>query len=377
MTWTPVPRLPASKRSRRASPGGARASGKPLPPAGSGAEPTAPSAAFASAACRPAGPDPRRRALLAGLGALLAGGPAIAAAAGGDPPAVARAAALRAGSARPLLVVATGNDPADARRFEQWLGRPVDGVQLHNGSAGWEDWSGSVGWLIDVWSRQPRRIFWSIQLLPEGATLAEGAAGAYDPHYAAAARALAASQPAGPIFVRTGWEFNGDWMAWAAAGRAEEFVATFRALVAQFRAVSDRFVFEWSPNVGDFGMDPAAAWPGGDVVDIVGVDFYYQPAWDSHDPGAAWDDMLNRPYGLRWHRDFAAAQGKPRAFSEWGVALDSAGPYVRRAAEWFREDDVVYQSYWNSDADFAGKLSDGRMPAAGAAYREMFAQPRP
>jgi hypothetical protein len=286
----------------------------------------------------------------------------------------ARAAGLRAdrGGDAPLLVVAVGNDPADADRFEAWLGRPLDGVQLHNGRADWADWLGSIGWLIDLWADRSRTIFWSIQLLPNGADLAQGAAGTYDGYYAEAARQIAAGQPEGLIFVRTGWEFNGDWMPWAAKGREKEYIATYRNLVRQFRGASDRFVFEWSPNVGNFGIDPGAAWPGDDVVDVIGIDFYYQPQWDSADPEVAWGDMVARPYGLAWHRDFAAARGKPRAFSEWGVTLDDAGPYVRSAGAWFRQEDVVYQSYWNSDADFRGKLSDGRLPRAGEAYRETF-----
>ncbi|WP_168217594.1 glycoside hydrolase family 26 protein [Paracoccus liaowanqingii] len=286
-----------------------------------------------------------------------------------------RAAELRTavGGGQPLLVVASGNDPANAAQFERWLERPVDGVQLHNGREDWADWTGSIGWLIDVWSDQTRPIFWSIQLLPKnGASLIKGAAGAYDSYYAEAGRLLSNSQPQGPIFVRIGWEFNGDWMPWAAAGQEKAYVSTYRNLVAQFRLHSNRFVFEWSPNVGDYGMDPGTAWPGDDVVDIVGIDFYYHPEWNSSDPQAAWDHMVTQPYGLAWHRDFAAARGKPRAFSEWGVALDTSGPYVSNAAAWFNQDDVVYQSYWNSDADFPGKLSDRRMPLAGAAYREMF-----
>lgn len=288
-----------------------------------------------------------------------------------------RAAALRAGigSDVPLFVVAVGNDPADATQFEAWVGRPVDGVQLHTGRESWEDWSGSIGWLLDVWSEQSRPIFWSLQLLPRGAPLAEGAAGAYDGHYVAAARTLATGQPEGRIFLRTGWEFNGDWMPWAATrGRADDFVATFRNLVAAFRSVSDRFIFEWCPNIGDMGMDPGDAWPGDDVVDIVGVDFYYQPQFESPDPDRAWNDMVERRYGLAWHRDFAAAHGLPRAFSEWGVTLPNSSAYIRHAATWFREDDVVYQSYWNSDGDFPGKLSSNRIPDTGAAFRQAFGQ---
>lgn len=271
---------------------------------------------------------------------------------------------------QPLLVAFVGNDPADADQLETWLGRELDGIQLHGGDADWSDWTNSLGWLADVWSDQSRRVFWSVPLIPKTADLGPAASGAYDSHYADAARTLAKADPVGPIFVRTGWEFNGDWMTWSAIGREQDYIGAFRRFVTAFRDVSDRFVFEWCPNIGDHGMDPETAYPGDDYVDIIGMDFYYFPQWDDPSPQAAWQSMVSRPFGLAWHQDFARARAKPTAYSEWGVALDTAGPYVEKAMEWFRSHDVVYQSYWNSDADFAGKLSGGAMPETGSAFRE-------
>jgi hypothetical protein len=42
------------------------------------------------------------------------------------------------------------------------------------------------------------------------------------------------------------------------------------------------------------------------------------------------------------------------------------------AAQWFANHDVVYQSYWNSNADFRGKLSDDQYKKVGAIYRAQF-----
>ncbi|WP_240769162.1 Ig-like domain-containing protein, partial [Paracoccus liaowanqingii] len=183
---------------------------------------------------------------------------------------------------------------------------------------------------------------------------------------------LAASEGPAKIHVRIGEEFNGDWMPWAAKGKEVDFIATFRHIVEIFRSVSEKFVFEWNVNIGDMGMNPQLAWPGNDYVDVIGMDFYWNVAWDPQDAEAAWSYMVNRKYGLQWFEDFAAAHGKPTAYSEWGVNSDDAGAYIRNAMAWFESHDVLYQSYWNSDADFPGMLSSRQYPVTGAAFIEAF-----
>lgn len=272
---------------------------------------------------------------------------------------------------RPRAVAYVGNDVEPLAALEAWLGGPLDGVQLHGGSADWEDWSGSIEWLIGRWREAGRPIYWSIPLMAQGATLREVADGAFADRFERAARALAQATD-GAAYVRTGWEFNGDWMHWSAVGREAEYAAAFRRFVETFRSVSDRFVFEWCPNVGHYGSDPEDAYPGDDVVDVIGMDFYYDQRWMSPDPEAAWREMVERPVGLRWHQAFAAERGKPTAYSEWGVELETAAPYLRAAAAWFREHPVLYQCYWHSDAAFRSRLHEGRMPEVGAAYRAAF-----
>jgi hypothetical protein len=88
----------------------------------------------------------------------------------------------------------------------------------------------------------------------------------------------------------------------------------------------------------------------------------------------AWKWMVTQQYGLQWHQDFARRHGKPTAYAEWGVMSDQSSDYVRLAAEWFRQHEVVYHNYWNSDAAFLGKLSSGQYPATGSQFREVFAE---
>ena len=277
---------------------------------------------------------------------------------------------------RQLLGVFCGNTPSDVAQFETWLGRKVDAVLGFTGDADWDDYDGSVGWASDLWRKLDRRILWSVPLIPKGASLSEAGSGQYDDHYRKAAQTLALNRPNDAVlYVRTGWEFNGDWFPWTAHGKAKEFVKAYKRFVMVFRRVSKRFRFEWNVSIGDVGMNPESAYPGDAFVDIIGMDFYWNTAWDPKDPVEAYKYMIDRKWGLRWHQEFAAAHHKPTAYSEWGVMSNNGAAYIEKIKEWFAAHEIVYQTYWNSDSAFKGKLSGGQYPDAGAAYRAAFGRP--
>ncbi len=277
-----------------------------------------------------------------------------------------------AGEGETALVVHVGNDPADLRQFEQWLGCPVDGVAVHTGQADWADWSGSVGFQLNRWRGTGRRLYWTIPLIPLGASLAEAGRGRYAGRYARAAREIVAGTPGEAIIpIRTGWEFNADYWPWASRGREQDYIAAFRRFVDAFRTVSPRFRFEWVPNIGG-SDDPAASYPGDAFVDVIGIDAYYDTRWLPADPRLAWAYNVERPYGFRWLEQFADARGKPTAYAEWGVMSAGAGAYVQSAANWFDHTRPLYQGYWNTDSTFPGKLSGGALESAGAAFRAAF-----
>lgn len=273
-----------------------------------------------------------------------------------------------------LLGAFVGNDVAGIQQFENWLGRHVDGILGYTGNANWADYDGSVGWAASLWSAIDRPVLWSVPLIPNGANLEEAAKGSYNDHYLRAAKTLAAYRPQDAvIYIRTGWEFNGNWFAWTThGGKSQAFIGAFRQFVTTFRSVSNRFVFEWNVNIGDAGSNPEEAYPGDAYVDIIGMDFYWNTQWDPADPVDAWNSMLNRQWGLNWHQQFAAAHGKPTAYSEWGIMSSSGAPYISLAKAWFDTHNVVYQTYWNSNSAFPGKLSDGQYGPAGDAYRNSF-----
>ena len=266
------------------------------------------------------------------------------------------------------------NSMSDVTDMQSWLGKNLDAIQLVGGYADWNDWLNSPSWIASQLSNFQGDIKWSIGLIPWGASLSDAGTGAYDDKYVALAKnMLANAGNESQIYLRVGWEMNGDgWFPWSANGREGDYVAAYQHFVDAFRSVSDKFVFEWTPNAGAMGMNPEAAYPGDKYVDVIGSDVYYNTQWDPTDPYAAWNWFVNEPYGLQWQQDFAAAHGKATAIGEWGINSDTAGPFIEMAAQWFEDHNMLYQNYWNSNADFSGKLSSGQYPDAGAVFQAIF-----
>ena len=116
------------------------------------------------------------------------------------------------------------------------------------------------------------------------------------------------------------------------------------------------------------------------MVDLIWLDVYNQ-AWPlPADPSALWQTMLDRPAGLVWHRDFAAAHGKPRSFPEWGTGTRPDGHgagddplFIANMAQWIASHNVVYHDYWDCHApDFDAALSDGKQPNSERAFLAAF-----
>ncbi|MDI3307628.1 MAG: carbohydrate-binding domain-containing protein [Acetobacteraceae bacterium] len=276
-----------------------------------------------------------------------------------------------------LLGVYGENDPKQITDFENWLGRKVDAITAFIGEQSWYDFTASAQWEADsVWSQLDRQVYWTVPLIVQGTTLEQAATGAFNDYYRTVAEALAGHRPQdSTIYVRVGWELNGPWSTWYAGGHEDAYIGAFRQFVDTFRSVDSRFKFDWNISGANY-MDPSKAYPGDNYVDVISEDFYWDiNAGDSRDPNTAWDWAVNRPYGLQWIESFAASHGKPTAYPEWGVMTDNAGPYLQNVKAWFDSHNPVYQGYWNSDAAYPGKLSDGSEPNAGTVFKQLFSDP--
>jgi hypothetical protein len=122
-----------------------------------------------------------------------------------------------------------------------------------------------------------------VQIDPDGVSLARIASGWYDGYlrsYAAAVKAFG-----GQVILSFGHEMNGYWYSWAYRHTSPRvFVTAWRHIVTVFHAAGARNI-SWLWTVNIMGPRngipaPAAWWPGGSYVTMVGIDGYYlKPSW--------------------------------------------------------------------------------------------------
>jgi len=271
--------------------------------------------------------------------------------------------------------------------FVSWFGREPDFILDFFDVSSWKAMMDDAGWTVRCWAKTGRAVVFSVPMLVRATpdTLADGAAGKFDDKFRSIAELLV-KYGYGRSIIRLGWEFNGrDFYPWAAAKDPENFVRYWRRIVSVMRSVEGAgFRFDWCFAQGKQEIEPDRVYPGDDVVDIIGQDLYNQ-TWTPGvtTPEQRWNELLNQPYGLRWHREFARARRKPMSFPEWGTMTRNDGRgggddayFIERMAAWIADNDVAYHAYWDhSSRGYKGKLSDGHHPKAAAAFLEHFARP--
>lgn len=273
-------------------------------------------------------------------------------------------------------------DPAGVDAYGDWLEREPTYAIDFLATDSWSLISDPIWWL-DGWQGSPYHVVFSVPMIPsDGSTLAQGAAGDFDHHFTRLAQNLVA-YGYGDATIRLGWEMNGNWFAWTGQTDPTSFRAYWRNAVDAMRAVEgSSFRFDWNPIAGgSFPVD--TLYPGDAWVDIVGLDVYDQGWWPGwQDPVNRWHEIMYQPYGLIWHREFAAAHGKPISFPEFGLSDSPAhhgggdNPYfVEKMYEWIgmNKEDVEYYAYF----EFAGPigssaLMNGSFPLASPRFVELF-----
>jgi hypothetical protein len=278
--------------------------------------------------------------------------------------------------------------PKYADSFEAWLGRKNDYNVAFLADTAFSDYTkpngtkvtdalSHSGWLTAVWvagKRPDRNMLFSIPLAThQDDSLAHVAAGKWDDAYKSAAKTIAGPYP--NAIIRIGWEFNSGWYSWHANKRQADYIAAFRHVAQIFKAASPNFTIDWCFSHGFSGQfDPSLAYPGDDVVDVIGQDAYADKRWQKFatDPKAHWNWFRDFQYGLTWQADFAAKHNKPMSFPEWGVNWDN--PYfIEQMYDWIKSHNFAYASYWNSNSAFKGQLSNNQFPQASAEYKKLFA----
>ena len=279
-------------------------------------------------------------------------------------------------------------ESASSGMFGTWRGKPIQ-VAATWGDTSADDQTRVTS--LDAYNGFDGDMDVAIGALAPGDTWAQAAQGAYVERWRAAVRSIAArrSGKAGTTYVRFAHELNGDWFDWKVRpGDVDAFHTAWRLyrgiLAQEFPAA--KLVF--SPSNGSHnGVPVEQLWPGDDVVDVVGVDFY--DGWPDITSQADWDANLNTmqgadPYGVGSWQSFAARHGKPLSFPEWGLRAGDHPAFVQgmhdflaaHAAQPGSTDvagKVVYDVYFDiaNGGDGAFMITSGANPRAAALYRSL------
>ena len=235
----------------------------------------------------------------------------------------------------------------------------------------WGEMSSSARGLAAMWRDYPALKIVSFPMSVGGQSLQLGASGALDSKVRTIAELMVEKGLDGSV-IRVGWEHNGVRSKWASLSDPDSYSAYYRRIVDVFRSVSPNFTFEWNVNIRYVEVD-LRSYPGDAYVDVIGMDIYNHSFGETQrDPVRRWTTYLERGAGLEWHRDFAAAHGKPMAYSEWGLSedhlagVDPDDPYfVKKMLEWIAGNDVAYVTYFH-----ANEFRLTNHPKALAQYRE-------
>ncbi|WP_316526982.1 glycoside hydrolase family 26 protein [Kitasatospora brasiliensis] len=264
-------------------------------------------------------------------------------------------------------------------RYARWLGDANMQVgHTYLAGNGWSDIEGEP-LVLGLWSQwrqadSSRLLVLGVPMLvpseadvPDGEVarlLGEGARGDYDGHFLKLARRLVALGGADTVLT-LGWEMNGTTYTHRCKPDPSAWKAYWRRIVGVMRSVpGQRFRFDFAPSRGLDAIPWTRCYPGDDVVDIIGMDSYDQPA------GATFDDYVREPYGLQDQVEFAAKRGKPVSYPEWGLFRNGDNPeFVQRMVDWIRTHDTAYQTV--TDYCPHGFFQCERNPRSAAAFKQL------
>ena len=166
--------------------------------------------------------------------------------------------------------------------------------------------------------------------------------------------------------LRLGAEMNGTWEADFIGTTTQEqnlWATCFQNEVTALRqATGEHFLIDWDPNACKGAYPYANYYPGNSYVDIVGLDFY---DLDCTTPtkSVTFTQLANETYGLTAFEAFAAAQGKPMSFPEWGLSIVPTGDdpaYINGMGSTIANGDFSFETL------FMGGGTNPRVPPLGS-----------
>jgi hypothetical protein len=287
-----------------------------------------------------------------------------------------------------------GGDHASTKRvvaFGSWRDTPTDAATLYTEIGTWQAVYDS-NWHITTFKGFDGILSFGVPILPEEARgdFSAVVQGKHDRIYKDLARDLIKNDR-GRSIVRIGWEANGDWFPWSAeAADAVAYVAAYRHIVGVLRDIAPKLVIDFdlacgTPLQGQNGRLDALSllYPGDDVVDVVGCDFFDWYGTTSTDE-ASWMRSIKpeNAVGIQDVADFARAHGKGLSYPEWGLASQQeqgAGdnPYFIEKMRSFFEanaDVLVLEAYFSEPETSLGNSiwDPAQMPQSAEVYKRLW-----
>ena len=286
-----------------------------------------------------------------------------------------------AASAAPLTFVYEGAGCTGrplVSHFETVLGHKVDGVSdFLDWTRDWPNVVTTAKWGVMCWKGSGYKLNLAVPLVVNwhsSTPLADTANGYADTYFKQIAQALVGGG-FGDSYIRLGEELNYNFYPWAASASPKNFIAAYRRAQAAMKSVPGaNFHFVWNPTLWTGNVAPNLAYPGDDVVDVIGTDVYDQ-SWDFNytDPHVRWNDVQNLTWGLKDYVAFAQKHNKTYGFPEWGIGTRSDGhgggddPYFLTSFAPYLKG-AEYASYWDYGAgDYHAQVSGGGQPGVMAA----------
>jgi hypothetical protein len=262
-----------------------------------------------------------------------------------------------------------------------------------NGAATWAVWEspwvtdpsyGYTSWVAE--SPHTRELVLQVDLIPDSLENVSNplsweqscAAGDFNSYAAELGTNLVAAGLQNSV-IRLGAEMNGTWEADFMGTTTQEqnlWATCFANEVTALRqAAGENFHIDWDPNAGKGGYPYANFYPGNSYVDIMGLDLYDV---DSNSPNTSvtFSQLANEPFGLTYFEAFAAAQGKPMSFPEWGLAPIPSGDdpgFINGMGSTVANGNFAFESYFDGGG---GSLALGpSTPLSLDAYQEWFGAP--
>jgi Glycosyl hydrolase family 26 len=266
----------------------------------------------------------------------------------------------------------------------------------------WSDWE--APWMLstasdgfDAWlaASSAHQVVMGLDLVPQSVTNYKDpliweqpcAAGSYNKYATTLAKNLV-SYGAGNTVIRLGLEANGNWevdYAGSTVTEMRDWAKCYDNEVTAMRAVPGaHFLFVWNPNVCTADLPLNEWYPGNSYVDIMGADAYdedcattrtvSQEGWAAYSTDKASNNPNDPDFpALANIKDFAAANGKPLSFPEWGLGTGKPDDvaYVTEMARMFNSDDFSFESYFDNGHDGIAPLGS-TIPNATAAYSQAF-----